>query len=503
MDTWILFGGRLHLLILHLPIGIFFLLLLIEGANGLNRIRSGGHRPFLAAEVRSLILVVLALTTLLSAGFGLLLALEGGYNADLLGTHRLYGLICAGLTVLLLLFRDRIFPYSLLLLLTGAGITLTGHHGASLTHGKDFLPAVFRAAATPDTKDAEDLPELTSLSDIVVFEHAVKPILEQRCESCHGETRSRGKLRLDSPEWIALGGKTGPAIVAGDLSASELIVRILLPEDDEDHMPPADKPQLSHADLLVLQWWVRSGASYSASFEELNPPEAIAQAISTRLGLPTTEDEPLPSRDWVVQLAADLERELGIVASPLHPAEPWIEINARLKGSFFGDEELARLEPLAPVIVRLDLGQTAVTDAGLAVLSHMQRLEALKLDRTGITDEGLQHLKWLDSLQSLSLFSTSVTDTGLDHLNLLSRLRKVFLWQTQVSEDGARTLESRLTNTRELDRLKHQIVELEDAIRAQQAVVNIGESAAVTEALETDEPTSPLSDGSNPEISRE
>ena len=59
----------------------------------------------------------------------------------------------------------------------------------------------------------------------------IRPILESSCLDCHGPTRRRGNLRLDSAGAARKGGKSGAAIVPGKPAESLLLGRILA--DDE------------------------------------------------------------------------------------------------------------------------------------------------------------------------------------------------------------------------------------------------------------------------------
>src|SRR4051794_37800507 len=97
-------------------------------------------------------------------------------------------------------------------------------------------------------------------SAIERFERTVRPLLIERCVSCHGAQKQRGGLRLDTAEGPANGGDSGPVVVAGKPDESPLIraVRYL----DELKMPP--KGRLSDAEIAALTDWVRSGAEWPA-----------------------------------------------------------------------------------------------------------------------------------------------------------------------------------------------------------------------------------------------
>ena len=72
------------------------------------------------------------------------------------------------------------------------------------------------------------------------------------------------------------GGKDGPVLIAGKPLDSPMIQRLLLPLEDEDHMPPQGKPQPSLAEIAALQWWIDHGAPADKTIGDLKPgPEML------------------------------------------------------------------------------------------------------------------------------------------------------------------------------------------------------------------------------------
>ncbi len=315
-----------------------------------------------------------------------------------------------------------------------------------------------------------------SLDEVEIFAHAIQPVLEDRCVTCHGESKQKGELRLDSWEAIQKGGESGEALVEGGAERSLLIERIELPLDHDDHMPPDGKPQLGFAEIRLLEWWVDAGTPSDARLVDLDVPKSIYNPIVRRFGFEPEVAKSLPDRGWVLTEANRIERELGILTQPLHPEEPWLEVNTRIRFEAFGDDQLAALQPLAPVVQRLDLGETAVTNDGLQLLAAFENLEVLKLDRTQISDAGLMPLGDLPKLRTLVLFSTAVSDKGLAALEDLPNLKSVFLWQSLVSKSGVAELEEKLTDQRRVQTLKEKINELKVQIQHEQVQVNLGES---------------------------
>ncbi len=109
----------------------------------------------------------------------------------------------------------------------------------------------------------------------VQFERDILPILETHCYECHGTKKSRGRLRLHSPEFIAKGGSSGPLFVPGD-SEHSLIIRRVLGLDDEDQMP-LDNDPLTDAQIATLRAWIDQGAPLPA------PSAATAAAGATEV----------------------------------------------------------------------------------------------------------------------------------------------------------------------------------------------------------------------------
>ncbi len=113
------------------------------------------------------------------------------------------------------------------------------------------------------------------------FNRDIRPILASHCFKCHGPdegTREAG-LRLDTAEGAAedLGGYQ--AVVRGDPTASELIVRVRH-EDPDLRMPPADGPHpLDDAQIELLERWVKAGGQFSSHWA-FEPPQLVSPPLN-------------------------------------------------------------------------------------------------------------------------------------------------------------------------------------------------------------------------------
>ena len=110
-------------------------------------------------------------------------------------------------------------------------------------------------------------------ADDVDFNFHVRPILSDRCYTCHGpdEENRQGGFRLDERE-SAVGEADSGAfpIVPGDAGASEIIARITSTDPDVQMPPPETKLSLSSAEIETLRQWIDQGAPWKKHWSFLS-----------------------------------------------------------------------------------------------------------------------------------------------------------------------------------------------------------------------------------------
>ncbi len=116
------------------------------------------------------------------------------------------------------------------------------------------------------------------LPDSIDFSLHIKPILSDRCFTCHGPDKNavEAGLSLNKAEdaYAAIGeNKDRYAIVPGDLDKSELVKRIF--EEDPNLMmpPPESNLMLSSYEKELLKKWVSQGAVYKEHWAFVPPIE--------------------------------------------------------------------------------------------------------------------------------------------------------------------------------------------------------------------------------------
>jgi len=82
------------------------------------------------------------------------------------------------------------------------------------------------------------------------------------------------------------------------------------------------------------------------------------------------------------------------------------------------------------------LGETQVSDAGLALFKDCKRLTTLWLNTTQVGDAGLANFKDCKRLARLSMQDTLVSDAGLAHLRDCKGLTELILSDTEISDAG-------------------------------------------------------------------
>ena len=128
---------------------------------------------------------------------------------------------------------------------------------------------------------------LTELPEHLDFNIDVKPILSDKCFSCHGPDKNKVKagLQLHAAELAGKELSESPgmyAIVPGSLRKSQLVHRILS-SDEEFRMPAAESNlSLSAHEKAVLIRWIERGAKYSPHWALIKPEKKDLPTVNGR-----------------------------------------------------------------------------------------------------------------------------------------------------------------------------------------------------------------------------
>src|SRR5437762_2480318 len=115
---------------------------------------------------------------------------------------------------------------------------------------------------------------VTAQPNTVEFNRDIRPILSERCYTCHGpdESKRKSKLRLDTEAGAKsdLGGHF--ALLPGNAAGSELIQRVTS-QDLGRRMPPqyAGASRLTDREIALLTRWIAQGAPWQKHWSFLAP----------------------------------------------------------------------------------------------------------------------------------------------------------------------------------------------------------------------------------------
>jgi mono/diheme cytochrome c family protein len=288
----------------------------------------------------------------------------------------------------------------------------------------------------------------------VAYRDVIAPILEQKCTSCHGAEKQKGKFRMDEYDLLVKGGKEGEGLIHGKSGESNIVVRVGLPEDDDEHMPPEAKPQLEPHEVQLIKWWIDSGASKDAKLADLKVDVNIEAALAMVVS-PDERAKKKADAEQAAQGAAGKRESMKTEVERLRKEFPaalnfesrsgsGVVFTAVSMRKTFSDDDLAKLGPLMPDLVSLDLSSSIVTDKGTALLKGATELKSLRLSETAVTDAGLDVISGLPNLESLNLYGTQVTNAGVLKLARLRTLKKLYLWQSKVDANGVKALKAKL-----------------------------------------------------------
>ncbi len=431
--------GHFHPLVIHLPIG------LLIGVAWLEVIRPRARGD--ARGAHGALLQLAAAGALAAVATGWRLGLEDGRTGDTFRCHRALGFATLALTVLTWIAHKQsrgathagwLGAYRWLLAVSLACMGYGAHLGGTLTHGPGYLAEALGWAKQSSPRNLQ-APKAAVLPDAPTepstYAAAVAPILAARCASCHGEKRQKGDLALHSMEALIAGGESGPVIVPSDAKASALIGRMRLALDDDDHMPPKDKPQPTEQEIELLERWIQAGAPFTGQVSGIEPLPLPKESSPDPVGAATTEKQG-PSAELLARLARDL---VHAQAPADEPGAWWLDFSAvaasatdRELGAwldsmraFVVEVNLSRSQagPLAleacrqaPLLLRLDLRAAPSAVPHLALLAGHPALEELNLARTGAGDAALVLLLSLPRLERAILWEAGLTKEGLEQL---------------------------------------------------------------------------------------
>lgn len=405
--------GRFHPVVLHFPIVLLLVAVIYSWLSEKT------HLDILISTS-----VLMALITAIS---GFLLSLERGNRGELLTWHQWLGISVTFFAVIWKILEDLkagnrfiIGSVKVLIIIT---IIVTGHYGGMVTHGKNFL-----SLALDKKSNRKVIPENPN-----IYQHLVLPILNDKCASCHNSNKAKGGLILTDYNSMLNGGESGPGFIPDDPEAGELLRRIQLPADHEDHMPPEDKSQMLESEISLMKEWIAQGASNKLLLGELNPNDRLFKITKTIISI--------PAKDNWNNLPTAPESTIFSLSSIYCTIKRISDGSNALSVSIFPHQEydpglILILKTIKDNIVELDLSDLPLGEQEFEFISSCTNMEWLEIDGTPVGDAAIKNLETLKNLRVLKVHNTDISGVSIETLKSFQKLEKLFVWETGLSESA-------------------------------------------------------------------
>jgi uncharacterized membrane protein len=270
------FVGRLHPLLVHVPVALLVLVPAMELA-GLRR-----DWAYLRSAA-GWVLAVAAAATFAAAFDGWLLGWSGGYRGRDVTRHLWGGVMLAA--VCAAAARARFggstrgprLAYPFLLAATLGLMVWTADGGGAITRGDGYLtdkmpprlrsllglpaePARTEGSLPAVPRAVRAGPGSADPSNPAFYQVHVAPLFARSCVSCHRAEKHKGGLRLDSFEQLMRGGEDGKVVAPDKPGSSDLVRRLRLPPSDDDSMPSDGEKPFTQEEIQMIEHWIAAGA---------------------------------------------------------------------------------------------------------------------------------------------------------------------------------------------------------------------------------------------------
>jgi len=182
-----------------------------------------------------------------------------------------------------------------------------------------------------------------SAQEKITYADHVRPLLENKCFSCHNPDKKKGDLDLTSFSGTMAGGGGGAVVNAGDAEGSKLVSTTT--KKAEPFMPPEGAP-LSAKDVDILSRWITGGVLETASsVAKKAAPKANLTLASAPKGKP---DGPPPVPEHVLlEPTVTAPRNTAVTALAASPWAPLVAVSG-LKQALVYDTQTQMLAGIYP-----------------------------------------------------------------------------------------------------------------------------------------------------------
>ena len=420
MEEIIKYLGNFHPVVLHLPIGAFlftFLLFLSQ------RFLKSNFDPAIRLG-----LLFSFITSIITSIFGYILRLFGEYDVTLVDRHMWLALATTLMIGIVMYLHKKQRSFNQILscfILSTVFLTITGHNGGSLTHGKDYLklPTI------------ESKISVINYDSIHVFNQVISPILDSKCVKCHNASKSKGSLMLSSVNKIQLGGERGQIIKSSSSINSRLYTYLNLPIDDKMHMPPDGNSQLNENEKELIRMWIDEGANFY-SYRKISNDNFSSEIINY---LPKRSNyvDPPSKKNLIKLVEGNFRIERISFKSNL--------IDVKFTGKTFKQKDFNSLAKVDENIQRLDFSGVNLSQISLNKLKSFENLNYLNLNNTSINSDDL--IRFLpEKITTLIISNNNLKINVFEYLISNPNIKRVFAYNTIDDKETVKQIANNSNN---------------------------------------------------------
>ena len=407
MEEIVKYLGNFHPVVLHLPIGAFLFTLLLFAYQKFTKIK-------LTIPIR-LGLIFSFISAIVSSILGFILQFYGEYDNSLVNFHMWLAVITTLLIGLIYFLHkknedNKYIAHSFVSAVIF--MTVTGHYGGSITHGKDYLKL----------PEINQTVRFVSYDSIHVYNDVVSSIIDSKCVKCHNMSKSKGGLMLTSEREMNKGGENGKIFLANNSSDSKLYTYLNLPLNDKMHMPPDGNSQLTENEKNIIKMWIDTGAQFDG-FTNIVDDDYSNEILNYLPPLVASVDP--PSKNSLIKL---IENNFRIERISVESNF----IDLKYDGTSFGSKQFNLLLKVSENIQRLDLSNIDFSMINSTKLKKLKNLKYLNLTNTNFNSGDLYNIP--EAVQILILSKNNIEPDNLLEISSRPQLKKVFAYDT-VSDD--------------------------------------------------------------------
>ena len=407
MEEIVKYLGNFHPVVLHLPIGAFLFTLLLFAYQKFTKIK-------LTIPIR-LGLIFSFISAIVSSILGFILQFYGEYDNSLVNFHMWLAIITTLLIGLIYFLHkknedNKYIAHSFVSAVIF--MTVTGHYGGSITHGKDYLKL----------PEINQTVRFVSYDSIHVYDDVVSTIIDSKCVKCHNMSKSKGGLMLTSEEQMNKGGENGKIFLANNSSDSKLYTYLNLPLNDKMHMPPDGNSQLTENEKNIIKMWIDSGAQFDG-FTKIVDDDYSNEILNYLPPLVASVDP--PSKNSLIKL---IESNFRIERISIESNF----IDLKYDGTSFGSKQFNLLLKVSENIQRLDLSNIDFSMINSTKLKKLKNLKYLNLTNTNFNSKDLYNIP--ETVEILILSKNNIEPENLLEISSRPQLKKVFAYNT-ISDD--------------------------------------------------------------------